>query len=524
MGRILRIYVAVLSLVSLLALSAPAARATDVTLLPLGIAVTGNGMLQGIFQGDVLAFRGIPYVAPPVGRLRWRAPQPPPSWQGIRDASTFGNVCPQINFELQLVGDEDCLTLNVYIARNTSHGKQPVMVFFHGGGNFAGDAQSPPFDLPTLADHGVVVVTAQYRLGFLGFLAHPLLTAEDSSSSGAYAMLDQIAALRWVQRNIAAFEGDARRVMAFGQSAGSYDLQALLTAPLAQGLFSTVGMESGSIPRGQLPSFAVAEIGGVAFAEGAGCGNSSHTLACLRAIPADTIVTQPNLYLLGPGVGSRFLPNDPAIVLQEHGSPVPLLIGSTREEWAGISDNPNADLDEAGYEAAIHQRFDSIGPGIADRVLQLYPASDYDTPAYALIAVDTDYAMTCEVRNVARATAGMGRPPVWRYFYTHRFENDSFLNSYRAFHTAELYFVFDDFNGVFGIIYSPTPAEVTFTEELIGYWTRFAATGNPNGAGAVPWPAYEANNYRMLRLDDTFRAMGEYHETQCNFLSTLPQP
>jgi len=160
-------------------------------------------------------------------------------------------------------------------------------------------------------------------------------------------------------------------------------------------------------------------------------------------------------------------------------------------------------------------------------VLSLYPASDYDTPEYALIAVDTDYSMTCEVRNVARAASGAGRPTVWRYLYTHRFENDAGLNASRAFHTAELYFVFDNFSLIDppfanGVNYVLTPAEVTFTGDMIGYWTRFAATGDPNGAGATAWPAYDASTDSMMQLDDTSIAINGYHNPQCDYLSTLP--
>jgi para-nitrobenzyl esterase len=283
-------------------------------------------------------------------------------------------------------------------------------------------------------------------------------------------------------------------------------------------------MESGSIPLGQIPPLAVAEAGGTAFAAGLGCSKGTDVLACLRAVPADTIVTQPNIFVLGPGVGSPFLPTDPFVVLQQRGSPVPLVIGSTREEWAGVSDDPNAPLDDNGYVTAIHQRFDPIGSGVADHVLKLYPVTSYDTPEYALIAVDTDYNMSCEVRNVARAAVGVNRPPVWRYFYTHRFHNDAFLNSYRAFHTAELYFVFGNFNGVFGIDYIPTSAERTFSNDLMGYWARFAATGDPNGSGATAWPPYDATSDPMLRLDDNFARINGYHNKECDYLSTLPQP
>jgi para-nitrobenzyl esterase len=389
------------------------------------VAQTQSGAVQGVVEGDLLVFRGIPFAAPPVGDLRWKPPAPPATWQGVRDASAFGNVCPQVNFNGRHVGNEDCLTLNVFVAATPPTTAQPVMVFFHGGGNFAGDAQRPAFDVPPLAAHGAIVVTAEYRLGILGFLAIPLLTTEAGGSSGNYALLDMIAVLDWVQQNIAAFGGDPKHVMLFGQSAGSYDIQMLLAAPAAQGLFSVAGMESNVIPKGQLPAFAIAEARGAPIIPAVGCATSADILACLRAVPAATIVDLGRQFAWGPGVGSPFLPVDSFIVLQQNGSPVPLLIGSTREEWTNISDNPTTPLDATGYAAAIHARFDPIGPTVANQVLTLYPAAAYDTPEYALIAVDSDYNMTCEVRNVARATAGANRKAVWRYFYTHRFENDA---------------------------------------------------------------------------------------------------
>jgi para-nitrobenzyl esterase len=492
------------------------------------IACTQSGAVQGVVAGDTRAFLGIPYAAPPVGNLRWRPPALPLAWQGVREAASFGNICPEINYSGVLVGNEDCLVLNVFTSNPPPQAKQPVMVFFHGGGDVRGSSQDPPYGSPTLQTHGVIVVTAEYRLGILGFLANSLLTAESGGSSGNFALLDMIAVLSWVKQNIANFGGDPSHVMLFGQSAGSYDIQMLLAAPSAQGLFSVAGMESNVIPSGQLPPFAMAEAASGPFIAALGCSAAADVLACLRAVPQDTIVNYPLNFLLGPGVGSPFLPIDPFIVLQQNGSPVPLLLGSTREEWTGVNDDPTAALTESQYEAAIHSRFDPIGPTVANQVLSLYPAANYDTPEYALIAVDSDYNMTCEVRNVARAASGANRKAVWRYFYTHRFEDDAGLNASRAFHTAELYFVFGNFSPVdppfaYAPNYVPTGAEIAFTGDMM-YWTRFAATGDPNGAGATAWPAYDPSTDSMLQLDDTPAPINGYHNSQCDYLSTLPQP
>ena len=493
------------------------------------VAQTQSGAVQGVVEGDLLVFRGIPYAAPPVGNLRWKAPQAPAVWSGIRDASTFGNVCPQTNYNGQQVGNEDCLTLYVFVAATPPSSAQPVMVFIHGGGNFRGDAQSPPFDVPPLAAHGAIVVTAEYRVGILGFLPIPLLTAEAGGSSGNYGLLDMIAVLAWVQQNIAAFGGDPKHVMLFGQSAGSWDIQVLLAAPAAQGLFSVAGMESNVIPKGQLLPLATAEMRGEPFVTAVGCDTAADILACLRAVPVATILNFGRQFAWGPGVASPFLPVDPFIVLQQNGSPVPLLLGSTREESTNFGDNPATPLDATGYATAIHTRFDPFGAGVANQVLSLYPAAAYDTPEYALIAVDSDFQMTCEVRNVARIAAGANRKAVWRYLYTHRFENNASLNASRAFHTAELYFVFGNFSLISpafanAVNYMPTAAEVTFTNDMMGYWTRFAAAGDPNGSGATQWPRYDPVTDTMLELDDIPVVINGYHNMQCDYLSTLPQP
>jgi len=498
------------------------------------VKCTESGAIQGEAAGNLYAFRGIPYAAPPVGNLRWKAPQPPASWNNVRNAVTFGNECPQ--FELntgQYGGDEDCLTLNIFISQSPAKQPQPVMVFFHGGGDVAGNAHSSPtqLDVPPLANQGVVVVTAQYRLGILGFLTTPQLAAEDPSSAGAYGLLDMIAALKWVQQNIAAFAGDPTRVLLFGQSAGSFNIQILLASPAAQGLFSTAGMISGAVPLASQTTWLLSASDAAAasgpFISAMGCGNAADVLACLRGIPAATIVDYGTNFTLGPGFGTPFLPVDSFAYLQLHGSPVPLLIGSTSEEYTAVRDGPDilGNLDLPGYTAAIHQRFDPVGTGVADQVLSLYPAASYDSPFWALVAVDSDYQITCETRGTALAAAGANRKPVWRYIYTHRYENDFSLNGLRACHTCDLYFLFGNFNPVGPIPnYQPTPAELTFSHGLMGYWTRFAATGDPNGAGAVAWPHYDANTESMLQLDDTFVPINGYHVPQCTYLETLTQP
>jgi len=491
------------------------------------IAVTQSGAIQGIAQGNILAFRGVPYAAPPTGNLRWRPPQPSASWSGVRDATSFGNMCLQLDGNGDPEGDEDCLVVNIFVGQPASAQALPVMVFFHGGGNTGGDTHQAPFDLPPLANQGVIVVTAEYRLGVIGFLALSQLTSEDGVSSGNYGLMDQVAALTWVQQNIAAFSGDPTHVMMFGQSAGAGDAELLLTSPLAKGLFSAAGIESGAYHAGRLETLAQAEASDASAVSLYGCSAAADVLACLRAVPEDALVTNESSvsYIKNGNIDGHVVPTDPLVALQQNGSPVPLLIGSNREENAAINDDPTATppLTEAGYEAEVHAEYDPLGAGVADQILSLYPASSYDAPIWALVAVDSDSLLTCPTREVARGATGPGRPAVWRYFYIHRYENDATLALYRAFHRAELFFVFgNEQESPFGGPYTPTAAEVTFAGQMMGYWTRFAATGNPNGAGAVQWPAYDPTTDVMLQLDDSFVAINGYHNPQCDYLATLP--
>lgn len=501
-------------------------------------AQTQSGTLQGALASNALAFRGVPYAAPPVGNLRWKPPQPAISWTGTRDASAFGNVCPQLDNNNLPFGDEDCLVLNIYVPTQPAHGQTlPVMVFLHGGSNTGGQARGPISDSSPLPEQGVILVTAQYRLGLLGFFANPLLDAEGGGTSGNYGLRDQIAALMWIQQNIAGFGGDPTHVLLFGESAGSFDIQALLTSPLARGLFFAASMESGARIQGLLPTLASLETAETPVVQALGCGTATDVLACLRAVPANTVASNWDVVPLNHGtyqtlvIEPTALPMDPFAALQQNGSPVPLIIGSTREEEsAGNStDDPTASppLTEAQYEAAVHAEFDAIQAGAGNQVLSLYPATDYDAPVYALIAAESDFYDITRVRNVARAVVGANRPPVWRYLYIHRYENDPTLNALRAFHTSDVPFIFGTPQFIMGGPYTPSTAEVNFAGQMMGYWSRFAKTGDPNGARAVQWPHYDANTDAILQLDDTpnnLTVINGYHNTQCDYFSTLTIP
>ena len=313
--------------------------------------------------------------------------------------------------------------------------------------------------------------------------------------------MDIIAALQWVHDNIAEFGGDPTRVMMFGQSAGSANVQALLASPKAnaQVLFAGAGMESGVIP-GNLLGTSVADAYPTYanLAKLVHCDTAPDVLVCLRAVPANTMVLTellPNEFgFIGFNLEPSVLPEDPFNKLQRLGSPVPLLIGSNRDESADLEDpNSQPPLDQTGYTNLIHNQFDPLVAGIGEKIISLYPVSPvvFDTtPRYTHIDVETDYNFTWETRNLARAVAGPQRKAVWRYLFTHQYETDAHLTARRAFHTAELYFVAGLVPGSVrtvyydGTQYIPNAAEGTLSNEMMDYWARFAATGDPNGAGS----------------------------------------
>jgi para-nitrobenzyl esterase len=371
------------------------------------------------------------------------------------------------------------------------------------------------------------VVTVQYRLGLLGWLAHPLLTTEGQGSSGNYGLMDLIAALKWVRDNIAEFGGDPAEVTIFGQSAGGENIYALLASPAAAGLFSAAAMESSYAIKGGLIGTSVADAYPwyATLPSLVNCDTAADVLACLRAVPADTLV-QTSLNATATGwinIEPVVVPEDPFSKLQRLGSPVPLLIGTNSDELAFVY-VLGPTLDASGYAASIHTQFDALAAGAGDTILSLYPATDYTNPNYALNAVESDADYTCNTRTLARAVSGASRPAVWRYLFVHRYENDALLNSARAFHVAELPFVSGNL-ATGGLVnpYSPSGAETALSNEMMGYWARFAATGDPNGSGAAAqWLPYDAGE-NILQLDDMIVNMaGGYRNAQCDFLSTLP--
>lgn len=461
-----------------------------------------NGLLAVPDAGShgVRAFRGIPFAAPPVGSLRWRAPRPPQSWTGVRRTDRLGANAMQG----QVYGDidphtpgvsEDCLYLNVWTPADGDTERLPVLFWIHGGGFVAGHGGEPRYDGARLAARGIVVVTANHRLGAFGFLAHPELTAESAEgASGNYGLLDQVAALAWVRRNIAAFGGDPERVTVAGESAGSMSVSALMASPLAAGLFQRAIGESGALfamaPGRRDLSLAHAERIGTAFCKQLGVAG----LAELRALPAEKIVAAtPTDHTFWPTVDGHFLPQTPEEIFAGHRqNDVALLAGWNRDEGF----NFDITRGERPFAEVVRERF---GQG-ADAILDLYPADDPQSAR----AFGGDLVIIRPTWAWIEAQAKTGTAPVYRYRFDRApavpegwFDGRASAGA-GAFHAAEIVYVFDNldaFPWAFGEPDRQTAAAMS------AYWVNFVKTGDPNGPGLPAWPAYRLPEGPVMYID-----------------------
>lgn len=482
---------------------------------------TDRGAVRGSAADGTRSWKGIPFAAPPVGKLRWQAPVQHKCWKNVVDAKTFGAPCPQLDGE-KAVGREDCLTLNVW---RPASGTKPraVMVFVHGGGHVQGSTSQVSsgvvlYDGATLASKGnVVVVTVQYRLGALGWLADDAL-GTSKHPAGNYGLLDQMAALRWVRTNIGKFGGDPKHLLVFGESAGAVDTCLLLASPLAAGLYSRALMESGACVAADATT---AKRAAVNFQDAAGCTNEPTIAKCLRALPVDTVIrTLPSTVnlttigrpLYGPYVDGRVLPAAPLDLIRHgKGNHVPTIVGSNEDESAlFVRDVTTADQ----YASALA---DSVGPALTQRILAEYPVDQYATPRAAMIAATTDPRFTCTARNTVRALLQGQSEAVYRYYFTHTMSGGP-LALLGSFHGAELFFVFGH---VQTPTYKPTADETAVSDAMIGYWSRFAATGNPNGGGAPEWPEAKAGADPALLVDTAIAAADGVRTAQCDFWDGL---
>ncbi len=503
------------------------------------LVTTESGDVRGSKDGTVRSFLGIPFAAPPVGANRFRPPQPVEPWEGEWPALDVGPICPQ-NFGFSPGGGyEDCLYLNVWTPSPPPSTPAPVMVWFHGGAFVFGSGGESYYAGSKLAQaHGMVVVTVNYRLGPLGFLAHPALAAEDPAhpTSGNYGLEDQIAALEWVQRNIAAFGGDPARVTIFGESAGGYSACFHYLSERSRGLFHAVISESGLCASGIIEQTrAGAEAAGQAFAESFGCAGAGAP-DCLRGKDAWELVdaTAPpptsqqlpgGMFYQDPGSVTGWSPNVdgvlvPASTLELFTAgdypKLPLLLGSNRDEgtlflWTFIA---NQVADETQYREALGRRF---GPAAVDAIVLQYPIASYPSPTRALAEVTGDAFFVCPARRTARLASAAGAPV---YLYTfQRLPSQPLLDDAGVIHSAEIPFVFGIDTFPLGKV---GPDGLPLSEAMQGYWTRFAATGDPNGAGALAWPPYDAAGDQHMLLDLPLAAGTAHKQAVCDFWDALP--
>jgi para-nitrobenzyl esterase len=470
-----------------------------------------SGELQGVTQDDVVSYKGIPFAAPPVGDLRWKAPQPAPHWSGVRKADQYGHDCMQLPFPgdaapLGTPPAEDCLVLNVWVPKAPASKKLPVMVWIYGGGYVNGGSSPAVYDGAQFAKQGVVFVSFNYRLGRFGFFAHPALTAEAGSGpTGNFAFMDQIAALKWVQQNIAAFGGDAGKVTLFGESAGGGSVLTMMTSPLARGLFQQAIIESGggrdglggmanlSTPAANgKPS---AESDGVNFAKAKGItATDASAIAALRKLPADQVVDGLNMASMfaaastyaGPMIDGKLIIETPQqALLAGHQMKIPTMIGANNMD-IGFSFAKSMDEVFAPFGAA------------KDQAAAAYNSQNSTNVRAVGTAVAADILMVEPGRFVAREVAASGQPS---YEYRFSYVAVSMRKEWRgAPHATEIPYVFDTVKARYGA--DLAPADAAAAKAANTYWATFAKTGDPNCTGLPKWPQYSAASDTLLDFTD----------------------
>jgi carboxylesterase type B len=527
------------------------------------VVTIGDGQLQGHSDGKVTAFLGIPYAQPPTGPLRWAPPQKPAKWTGVFDAATFGKRCAQMaNPTLQTAAsaDEDCLYLNVWTP-NPAASKLPVMVWFHGGGNVGGSASDPvPFadggyfySGASLAGNGAVVVSLNYRLGIFGFFAHPGLAAE-GSKMGNQGLWDQRFALQWVQANIAQFGGDPGNVTIFGESAGSLDVCLHVASPQTPALFERAISESGGCTTHQ-PTVAsdqpaildlAARLGcpgggsGVgasadggleggasadATAGGSAADAGTDSLACLRNVPVQMLLDAAQSD--GGGLGGPYAPvvegdffADQPRTLYQNGkiAKTPYILGSNQDEGTLFELSAVPVTDQAGLTAAINHQFGDAGAAAA----QLYPVSEFDGGSpnpyqAALTRMIGDSILVCSTYDSALLAAKQGIPvsmynfdiPVVIPGVVGTSPGELYLG---ASHGSELSFVFGT-----SPQFTTDMGQATVSKLMERYWTRFAATGDPNGGTDLMWPPFTATSDERMQFSLQPSVVTGFREAECNF-------
>jgi para-nitrobenzyl esterase len=493
------------------------------------------GLIQGaIVGGDVHEFKGVPFAAPPGGELRWRAPQPVASWEGVRKCLSFGAACPQPDVS-GLTGwgpeqlSEDCLYLNVWTPAGRSDEKLPVMMWIHGGGFSVGSGSTDVYNGQELARRGVVVVTINRRLGPLGFFAHPQLIEEASKTGepvGNYGFLDKIAALQWIRDNIGAFGGDPNRVTIFGESGGARSVAHLMVSPPAKGLFHRAILQSSSLyrvnrhltePRYGQPSMVAI---GEKTAELLGCHEADDPLKAMRARSADEVLDAGFTALgtddmgngFSPSVDGRVMPDNPSDLLEagrQHDLPV--IAGSNANEGSMFIqrlplDNPQA------IRAIVRAAY----PDHADEVLELFPVN---SPAEARASMDRiigDRLFTSAIRSTLRA---MEKVPSkgYQYYFT-RVRPDERGKLLGSAHGDDIRFAFDNLDMGGRLV---TDDDRALAGTIADIWVRFAATGDPNGPGLPHWPTYDPVTEPYLELGDEIKVGHHLRPASCDLFAKI---
>ncbi len=460
------------------------------------VTKTDTGAVRGVIANGVASFKGIPYAAPPVGPLRWHAPMPATRWAATRDATGYGNDCMQARFAGDIANttlpmSEDCLFLNVWTPQPRLGAKLAVMVYIHGGGFSGGTGSSAILDGGRLAARGVVVVTLNYRLGRLGFFATPALTREaGSGATGNWGLMDQIAALQWVRRNIAGFGGDPANVTIFGESAGGESVDRLMVSPAAKGLFVKAIAASGG-GRDSWPGLATAEAKGVAFATAQGVAGDD--LTALRALPADKVQGGINLlngdeaHYSGPMTDGRIVTgNTDRLLAAGKAKGIRYIVGSNSDELGFIP---------AGFLGGfVAKATEALGPGV-DAV-----HAAYGSPAAYTRNIPSDFTFTEPA--LALASRQSASAPTWLYRFGYVVESKRATLS-GASHASDVPFQFDNL-----LIADPktTPADMAVAKLVADYWVSFAKTGDPNAAGLPSWPRFAGKAAPMVLIGTDTRA------------------
>jgi para-nitrobenzyl esterase len=498
---------------------------------------TGSGLVSGAaVDGGVHVYKGIPFAAAPVGELRWRPPRQLTSWDGVRRCVEYAAACPQPDSSATLgrlgakptrVFSEDCLYLNIWTSAKTAGAKLPVMVWFHGGSFTIGTASDDMYNGESLARRGVVVVTTNYRVGPLGFMAHPLLSEESGQDvSGNYGLLDQIAALRWIQENIDGFGGDPDRVTIFGESAGGRSVAHLMVTPLSEGLFHGGIMQSSSLyrpihhlrdPWYGRPGM---ETVGERVAQRLGCDQADDPLRALRDKSPEEILEAADIALttaqpgnlFEPIVDGRVIPDVPSILFEtgrQHA--VPMIGGSNADEGTLFMQRMSFD------DLEVARRLVRLAyPLHSDEILELHPFTTAEEARDAIDEISSVTGCGAPMRSIVRSMAKVGSN-AYLYYFT-RIRGGELGQQLGAFHGSDIRFVFDNLEG------GRTPIDDVdrrLADAMSSYWVRFAATGDPNGPGLPRWLPYDATDEPYLELGDQVLAKHHLLTASCDLFEKI---